>query len=85
MLAFTGKYGTGCLYLNNCVHGLESFVYLKLYNTILVNAGMGNKYSTFRVRYCSYMLAFTGKDGTDDLNLNKYTHTIKINYVKVSV
>ena len=32
MLAFTGKYGTGCLYLNNCVHGLESFLYLKLYN-----------------------------------------------------
>ena len=43
MLAFTGKYGTVCLYLNNCVHGLESFLYLKLYNTmILVNAGMGN-------------------------------------------
>ena len=43
MLAFTGKYGTGCLYPNNCVHSLESFLYLKLYNTmILVNAGMGN-------------------------------------------
>ena len=43
MLAFTGKYGTGCLYLNNCVHDLESFLYLKLYSTmILVNAGMGN-------------------------------------------
>ena len=43
MLAFTGKYGTGCLYLYNCVHGLESFLYLKLNNTmILVNAGMGN-------------------------------------------
>ena len=52
MLAFTGKFGTGCLYPNNCVHGLESFLYLKIYNTmILVNAGMGNKYSTFRVRY----------------------------------
>ena len=54
MLAFTGKYGTGCLYVNNCVHCLESFLCLKLYNTmILVNAGMGNKYSTFRVRCCS--------------------------------
>ena len=43
MLAFAVKYRTGCLYLNNCVHGLESFLYLKLYNTmILVNAGMGN-------------------------------------------
>ena len=53
MLAFTGKYGTVFLYLNNCVHDLESFLYLKLYSTmILVNAGMGNKYSTFRVRYC---------------------------------
>ena len=53
MLAFTGKYGTGSLYLNNYVHDLESFLYLKLYSTmILVNAGMGNKYSTFRVRYC---------------------------------
>ena len=31
------------------------------------------------------MLAFTGKYGTDALNLNKYTHTIKINYAKVSV
>ena len=48
MLAFTGNYGTGCLYLN-CVHSLESILYLKLYSTmILVNAGMGNKYSTFR-------------------------------------
>ena len=28
------------------------------------------------------MLAFTGKYGIDDLNLNKYTHTIKINYAK---
>ena len=47
MLAFTGKYGTGSLYLNNCVHDLESFLYVKLYSTmILVNAGMGNKYST---------------------------------------
>ena len=53
MLAFTGKYWTGCLYLNNCVHGSESFLYLKLYNTIiLVNASMGNQYSTFRVNYC---------------------------------
>ena len=53
MLGFTGKYGTGCLYLNNCVHSLESFLYLKLYITmIVVNAGMGNKYFTFRVRYC---------------------------------
>ena len=44
MLAFISKYGTGCLYLNNCVHGLESFLYLKLCNTmILGNAGMGNK------------------------------------------
>ena len=43
MLAFTGKYGTGCLYLNNYVHGLESLLYLKLYSTmIFVNAGMGN-------------------------------------------
>ena len=25
MLAFTGKYGTDSLYLDNCVHGLESF------------------------------------------------------------
>ena len=31
------------------------------------------------------MLAFTGKYGTDDLNLNKHTHIIKINYAKVSV
>ena len=39
MLAFTGKYGTGCLYFNNCVCDLESFLYLKLYDTmILVNA-----------------------------------------------
>ena len=83
MLAFTGKYGTGSLYLNNVVHDLESFFYLKLYSTmILVNGGMGNKYSTFRVRYC---LAFTAKYGADDLNLNKYTHNIKINYAKVSV
>ena len=46
MLAFTGKYGTGCLYLNNCVHGLETFLYLKFYNTIIVIdfsiAGIGN-------------------------------------------
>ena len=53
MLAFTGKYGTGSLYLNNCVRDLESFLYLKLYNTmILENTGMSDKYSTFRVRYC---------------------------------
>ena len=53
MLVFTGKYGTGSLYLNNCVHDLESFLYLKQYSImILVNAGMGNKYSTFRVWYC---------------------------------
>ena len=57
MLAFTGKYGTGCLY--NCVHGLESFLYLKLYNTmILVNAGIGSKYSTFRV--CWHLLVNKG-------------------------
>ena len=56
MLAFTGKYGTGCLYLSNCIHSLESFLYLKLYNTMI-----------------------------DDLNINKYTHTIKTNYAKVSV
>ena len=31
------------------------------------------------------MLAFTGKYGNDDLSLNKYTHTIKVNYTKVSV
>ena len=36
MLAFTGKYGTGCLYLSNCIHSLESFLYLKLYNTMIV-------------------------------------------------
>ena len=63
MLAFTGKYGTGCLYLNTCIHSLESLLYLKLYNTmILVNAGMGNKYSTFRVRYspCWHLLANMG-------------------------
>ena len=36
MLPFTVKYGTGCLYLNNCAHGLESFLYLKLYNTMIV-------------------------------------------------
>ena len=54
MLVFTGKYWAGCFYLNNCVHALESFLYLKLYNTmILVNTGMGDKYSTFRVRYIS--------------------------------
>ena len=77
MLAFTGKYGTGSLYLNNVVHDLESFFYLKLYSTmILVNAGMGNKYSTVLS-----MLAFTGKYRTDDLTLNKYKHNIKINYV----
>ena len=53
MLAFTGKYWIGCFYPNNCVHGLKSFLYLKLYNTmILLNSSMGNKYSTFRVRYC---------------------------------
>ena len=53
MLAFTGKYETGCLYLNNYVHGLDSFLYLKLYNIMnLVNAGMSKKYSTFRVQYC---------------------------------
>ena len=59
MLAFAGKYGTGCLYLNNCVHGLESFLYLKLYNTmILVNAGMGN---TPLLEYGIGHVAFTGK------------------------
>ena len=53
MLAFTGKYWTGCLYLNNCVHGFKSFLYLKLNNRmILVNASMSNKYSSFRARYC---------------------------------
>ena len=31
------------------------------------------------------MLAFTGKYGIDDLNLNKYTHTIKINFGKFLV
>ena len=36
MLAFTGKYGTGCLYINNCIQSLESFLYLKLYNTMIV-------------------------------------------------
>ena len=51
---------------------------------ILVNAGMGNKYSTFRVRYCPCWHLLV-KYGTDDLNLNKYTHTIKTNYAKVSV
>ena len=52
-IVHAGKYGTGSIYLNNCVYDLESFLYLKLYSTmILVNAGMGNKYSTFRVRYC---------------------------------
>ena len=45
---------------------------------------MGNKYSTLKSMVLS-ILAFTGKYGTDDLNLNKYTHTIKINYDKVSV
>ena len=87
MLTFTGKYGTGSLYFNNCVQDLESFLYLKLYSTmILVNAGMGNKYSTFRVPGTILpMLAFTFKYGTNDLDLNKYTHTIKINYAKVSV
>ena len=57
---------------------------------ILVKAGMGNKYSTFRVRYCfiiyiTYGIVLTAKYGTDDLNLNKYTHNININYAKVSV
>ena len=28
--------------------------------------------------------ALTCKYGTNDLNLNKYTHTIKINYAKAS-
>ena len=36
MLAFTGKYGTSCLYLSNCIYSLESFLYLKLYNTMIV-------------------------------------------------
>ena len=46
MLAFNVKYGTGCLYLNNCGHGLESFLYQKLYNTKIAidfrYAGIGN-------------------------------------------
>ena len=37
MPAFTGKYGTACLYLNNYVHGWESFLYLKIYNTIVMS------------------------------------------------
>ena len=36
MLAFAVKYGTGCLYLNNCIHSLKSFLFLKLYNTMIV-------------------------------------------------
>ena len=37
ILAFTGKYGTGCLCLNDCINNsLESFLYLKLYNTMIV-------------------------------------------------
>ena len=44
MLAFAGTYRTDCLYPNNCRNGLESFLYLKLYNTMIV--------IDFRVRYC---------------------------------
>ena len=85
MLAFTGKYGTGCLYLINCVHGLESFLYLKIYNTmILVNAGMGNKYSTFRVRYCLCWHLLVNKGLMVDI-LIPINIPININCAKVSV
>ena len=30
-------------------------------------------------------MQFTGKYGTDDLNLNKYTHAIKINYANYGI
>ena len=85
LLAFTSKYGTGCLYLNNGVHGLESFLYLKLYNTmILVNAGMGKKYSTYRVRYfpCWHLLVKKGL--MVDISIRIHI-TININCAKVSV
>ena len=85
MLAFTGKYWIGCLYLNNCVHGLESFFYLKLYNTmILVNTGMGDKYSTFRKRYCPCWHLLVNKGLMVDILLPIHI-PIHINCAKVSV
>ena len=85
MLAFTGKCGTGCLYLNNWVHGLESFLYLKLYNTmILVNASMGNKYSTFRVWYCPCWYLLVNKGLMVDILIPIHM-PININCAKVSV
>ena len=85
MLAFTGKYGTGCLYLNNCIHGLESFLDLKLGNTmILVNAGMGNKYSTFRVQYCPCWHLLVNKGLMVDISIPIHV-PININCAKVFV
>ena len=85
MLAFTGKYGTGCLYLNNCVHGLESFLYLKLYNTMaLVNTGMGDKYSTFRVLYCPCWHLLVNKGLMVDILIPIHI-PININCAKLSV
>ena len=84
MLAFTGKYGTSCLYLN-CVHSLESFLYLKLYSAmILVNAGMGNKYSTFRARYCTCWHLLVNKGLMVDISIPIHI-PININCAKVSV
>ena len=82
MLAFTGKYGTGCLYLNNCVHGLENFLYLKLYNAmILVNTGIGDKYSTFRVRYCPcWHLLVNNNNNNNNIYLKSNIHKSSIDY-----
>ena len=85
MLALTGIYKTRCLYLNNCVHDLKSFLYRKLYNTmILVNADIGNKNSTIRVRYgpCWHLLVNKGLM----VNILIPIHIlININCAKVSV
>ena len=82
MLEFTGKYGAGCLYLNNGVHGLESFLYLTLCNTmILVNAGIGKKYSTLRV-LCWHLLVNKGL--MVDISIPIHI-PININCPKVSV
>ena len=85
MLAFTGKYRTGCVHLNNCVHGLESILYLKLCKTIiLVNAGIGNKYSSFRVQYCPCWHLLVIKGLMVDISIPIHI-PININCAKVSV
>ena len=74
ILAFTGKFGTDCLYLNNCIHSLGSFLYLKLYNTMIVI-----DFSICRhfLNTVLSMLAFTGKCGTGSFYLNDVVHDLE--------